>query len=170
MKSIAQLPVGLRLFFIALVVFCVWDFAQRVWIQADASSRDEVTFDAARFQGGAIEMADAVKTWLAEREAQRAAAAEAETEVDETPKAPLLDGGMNVGSMRVRVRAIYTAPESGTRFALLDLQSIEQRSVEISEVQQGFTIEGYTLESISVDAVTFRSNEDETLTIPVFDY
>lgn len=169
MKSALNLPLSLKLVLLLLAIICVWDFSQRVWISSDVSSRNSVTFDPANYASGTNEMAAPVKDWLVAREAERQAAAQPEEQSKEAT-VPLIEGGMNLGNMRVRVRAIYTAPEGQTRLALFDIQSIEQRSVEIIEAQEGYTVDSYTLETIDVNSVVFRSAEGEALTIPVFDY
>lgn len=169
MKSALNLPMSVKLILALFLLVCVWDFTQRVWVSADANARDDVSFTADDYVNRNSEMADTIKNWLAEREAMRQAAVEPEEEANE-PAIPLIEGGMNLGNMRVRVRAIYTAPSSQTRLALLDIQSIEQRSVEIIEAHEGYTVESYALETIDVNSVVFRSAEGEALTIPVFDY
>lgn len=170
MKSALNLPLSAKLALLFFTLFCVWDFSQRVWVSADASSRDTTTFDPSAYTFAANEMAPRLAEWLAAREAQRQAAAQPEDEASKEPAIPLLEGGTNLGNMRVRVRAIYTATDSQTRLALLDIQSIEQRSIEIIEAEEGFTVDSYQLEAIDVNTVAFRSAEGEVLTIPVFDY
>lgn len=171
MKSALNLPMSVKLILALFLLVCVWDFTQRVWVSADANARDDVSFAAEDYVNSNIEMADTVKNWLAEREAMRQAAAEPEQEQEtKEPAIPLIEGGMNLGNVRVRVRAIYTAPSSQTSLALLDIQSIEQRSVEIIEAHEGYSVESYALETIDVNSVVFRSAEGEALTIPVFDY
>lgn len=170
MKSALNLPVSAKLALLLFTLLCVWDFSQRVWVSADASSRGTTAFDPSAYTLAANEMAPALTEWLAAREAQRQAAAEPDEEANKMPAIPLLEGGTNLGNMRVRVRAIYTATDSQTRLALLDIQSIEQRSVEIIEAEEGFTVDSYRLETIDVNTVAFRSAEGEVLTIPVFDY
>lgn len=169
MKLFIDLPYLAKFVLIAFVFYCVWDFSQRVWVSVETSKPNVANFDASDYAVGSLAMASTVKEWLDEREAKRLAATEAE-ESSKEPELPLIDGGMNLGNMRVRVRAIYTAPESEVRIALLDIQNIEQRSVEIINAQEGYTVNSYTLETIDVNSVVFRSAESETLTIPVFDY
>ncbi|MBG23303.1 MAG: hypothetical protein CMF22_07585 [Idiomarinaceae bacterium] len=170
MKSALNLPLSAKLALLVFTLFCVWDFTQRVWVTADSTTRNATAFDPSAYTLSANEMSPAITEWLAAREAQRQAAAEPDEEANKTPAIPLLEGGTNLGNMRVRVRAIYTATDSQTRLALLDIQSIEQRSVEIIEAEEGFTVDSYQLEAIDVNTVAFRSAVGEVLTIPVFDY
>ncbi len=167
MKAWQQLPASVKLLAAAIVVVCLMDFMQRVYIAGNDTTR---TFDPmAGLQADlpAAQMSDDVSTWLQKR--RDAAQQQQEQQATSEPQAELMDGGVNLGDMRVRVRGIYTSSNQ-QRVALIDTQQLANRNVEITEISEGFELNGFTVSKISVNSVTFSGAEGETVTLPVFDY
>ncbi|MGQ4276500.1 hypothetical protein ACQ5ES_05585 [Pseudidiomarina sp. E22-M8] len=171
MKAWQQLPGSVKLIAIVGVLLCLIDFSQRVYIDNSVDAR---AFDAnagAQNEFQTARISDEVEAWL---ERRREIAEQRKQEQDQAtvsePQVALLEGGVNLGNMRVRVRGIYTSAQNEQRIALIDTQELENRSVEITEVTEGFELNGYTVSKINVNSVTFIGGEDESVTIPVFDY
>ncbi|MEA3587711.1 hypothetical protein J6I75_05040 [Pseudidiomarina sp. 1APP75-27a] len=175
MKAWQQLPTSVKLIAAVLVIICVIDFSQRVYVANEASGREFDPMAGVAIEFESAQPSAAVKSWLQRRskEAEKRQQEEQETQANEA-KVALLDGGVNLGDMRVRVRGVYTATgnaaPNGARVALIDTQQIENRQIEIIEISEGFKLNGYTVTKISVNSVTFTGGEDEAVTIPVFDY
>ncbi|PTB83250.1 hypothetical protein C9928_04080 [Pseudidiomarina aestuarii] len=76
----------------------------------------------------------------------------------EAPQTELLQGGIDIGKKRVRVRAILIANATQQRIALIESQDREQRDVEFIELRQGDALAGYTVTAVAVDSVEFTAN------------
>ncbi|MDN7126976.1 hypothetical protein J6J08_06245 [Pseudidiomarina sp. 1APR75-33.1] len=173
MKAWQQLPTSVKLIAVALVIICVIDFAQRIYVAESDASRNFDPMAGVGIEFASAQASEEVKSWLQQRREEAEKSQQEQQVAVSEPKAALLEGGVNLGDMRVRVRGVYTASEAatgGARIALIDTQQIESRQVEITEISEGFELNGYTVSKINVNSVTFIGGDDESITIPVFDY
>ncbi|WP_411360706.1 hypothetical protein [Pseudidiomarina sp. YC-516-91] len=170
MKIWQQTPLSVKVIGAIAVLLCLYDFSNRVWVTTEVNQRETTSFDAGAHSTAAPQVAQDVQDYIR----QLATATASETANDDTESAnrtPLIEGGVNVGEMRVRVRAIYTAPGTERRTALIEAQHIEQRSLELTEVNEGFELNNYKVSAITVDSVIFTgADPNERIAIPVFDY
>lgn len=170
MKFVTQLTPLVKTVIVLTVALCIYDFSQRVMIETDVNAREINAFDASRFQVPTITQASEVTAWLEARaQAQAEQVTEEATETD-AAKTPLIEGGVNLGEMRVRIRGIYSPALSSAQIALLEAQHLTERSLELTEVSQGYVLENYEVTKINVDSVTFTGADGSTVVIPVFDY
>lgn len=154
-----------------VTLLLVFDFAQRVWVASPNTDTVRQELEAAT----AIEVeqpsiAASLQTWLKEKEQQRAEIAKREAgENQDASKPELLEGGVDVGPLRVRLRAIVLPPGQQRHVAILETQNSENRQIELMKRRLGETLGNYTLSALSVNAIVFEGN-DETVTVPIFDY
>ncbi|RUO74557.1 hypothetical protein CWI80_04240 [Pseudidiomarina sediminum] len=169
MKFWTQLAPMVKVAIILTVLLCVYDFSQRVMITTDVNTRNVNDFDASRYQVPTLSQASEVTAWL-EARAQAQEQQQVEETAPEEAKTPLIEGGVNLGEMRVRVRGIYSPAQSSEQIALLEAQHLTERSLELTEVTQGYVLENYEVTKINVGSVTFTGADGSTVVIPVFDY
>lgn len=170
MKLWQQQPTSVKVCAIALVVICVIDFSQRIWVSAELAARSTTEFNAGRFTAPTPKISEPVQTFLEDLASAAEPPAEAEDENSEN-KIPLIEGGVNIGEMRVRVRAIYISPTTNKQAALIEAQHLTERNLELTEVTLGYALNNYQVSEITVDSVVFTgSDQNDQITIPVFDY
>ncbi|KFZ29178.1 hypothetical protein IDAT_05750 [Pseudidiomarina atlantica] len=168
MIALKALPLSVKLTAACVALLALIDFSQRVWVSSEANPPAVPQFNASDYATQAPSMNAALQQWI---EQQRSAAAQAAQEQSVSqPQAELLPGGVNLGETRVRVRATYTSSATGAQLALLEAQQINNRSLELTEVDEGFEIDNYKVSKITADSVVFVNAEGEQVTVPVFDY
>ncbi len=176
MKLWQQQPMVVKLAAGLAVIFCAADFSQRIWLSADANERDVAGFDASAYSVPTPQMSEAVQNYLTELEQNTASQGEDESSQGNANQAPLIEGGVNLGEMRVRVRAIYRSQVTKQQVALIEAQHLTERNLELTEVNVGYALNNYKVSKITANSVEFTEQSaseqgtSESIVIPVFDY
>ncbi|RUO62604.1 hypothetical protein [Pseudidiomarina insulisalsae] len=155
-----------------VVLLCLLDFTQRVWISAEVDAREVSGFVTTGYQAPQPQVSDQVSAFIAQL-----TTAESETVEEESPEqsvaeqTPLIEGGVNLGDMRVRVRAIYVSQKMNKRVALIETQHMKERHLELTEIAVDDVLNNYKVSTITVDSVVFSGDDgSEPVVVPVFDY
>ncbi|WP_258807319.1 hypothetical protein [Pseudidiomarina sp. CB1] len=153
-----------------VAVLCVVDFSQRVWLSTPDNSGVERELAAAQVVNHQAPVAaDELQQWWQQRAEERQAATDAAQQQNTPTAKPLLEGGIDVGPLRIRLRAIVIATDSQQQVAIMEAQNTDDRSLEFIERRVGENLGDYRVTAIRVNEIVFTQG-DESITVPIFDY
>ncbi|WP_258239975.1 hypothetical protein [Pseudidiomarina homiensis] len=153
----------------ALALLCLFDFSQRVWIaSADNDSIARDLASAGQIQVATPRVVDELQAWFAEREQVRKQIEQASSSDKDDAEQALLPGGVDVGPLRIRLRAILISTENAQKVAIMEAQNNDDRSVELIERTVGEALGEYNVSAVRVNEIVFQ-RADETIVVPIFD-
>lgn len=149
---------------------CLIDFSQRLWVPGtDANAVANELAAASNVKVSDVQVVDGLTAWMNQRREERQAAAGPEATDNASKQKPLLEGGVDLGPLRVRLRAILITSDSGKQVAIMEAQDNTERDVEFIERTLGETLGDYTVSAVRVNEIVFQHG-DEIVTVPIFDY